>query len=371
MQIKLQQIKVSDLVKGYENKQEEGVVGFDGKLDIRPAYQREFIYKGDQQEAVIETVLKGFPLNVIYWFKRAEDQYELLDGQQRTMSICEFICSNAFCITVDDRPLHYQNLTEDQKQKILDYELQVYVCEGSDSELLDWFKVINTAGEKLREQELRNAIYSGKWTTEIKRYFSKSNCVAYQIGKDYIKGTPIRQDYLETVIKWICQKQKVSSIDAYMAAHQHDKCDKELWPYFSKVINWVETTFPEYHKTMLGVEWGRLYNLYGDMPVNPVEIGKLVKQLLADEDVTDDKGIYEYVFDKKEKHLSIRSFTDRMKNVAYDRQDRKCAVCGKEFAISELEAHHIKPWAQGGATVAENCEMVCKECHHEKLHKKE
>ena len=193
MKIELKEISIRDVVNGYADKNENGIYGFDGKLNIRPAYQREFVYKDKQRDAVIETISKKFPLNVMYWVKNEDETYELLDGQQRTISICEYV-NGSFSLNFQ----YFHNLTDGEKEQILNYKLMIYICEGTDREKLDWFKIINIAGEKLTEQELRNAIYTGTWLNDAKRYFSKTNCPAYGIGSNYVKGSPIRQDYLET-----------------------------------------------------------------------------------------------------------------------------------------------------------------------------
>ncbi|MBL0687135.1 MAG: DUF262 domain-containing protein, partial [Sulfurospirillum sp.] len=223
MKIELKEITIKELTKNYEDNEEAGVFGYDGKLDIRPPYQREFIYKGNQRDAVINTIIKSFPLNVLYWAVHEDGNYEIIDGQQRTISISQYV-NGVF--SFNDRYFH--NLQEDEKNQILDYKLMVYLCSGTDSEKLEWFKIINIAGEKLTEQELRNAVYSGSWVSDVKRYFSKNSCPAYGIGSDYLKGSPTRQDYLQTAIKWISE----DNIEQYMAKHQHDKNASALWRYF-------------------------------------------------------------------------------------------------------------------------------------------
>ncbi|KAA6314038.1 hypothetical protein EZS27_035286, partial [termite gut metagenome] len=229
MVIELHETPIRNVVENYKNDNEEGVVGYNGKLNIRPKYQREFIYKDKQRDAVIETIKKNFPLNVMYWVKN-NDSYEVLDGQQRTISICDYV-KGGFSLNCQ----FFHNLTEDEKNQILDYKLMIYFCEGTDKEKLDWFKIINIAGEKLTDQELRNAIYTGEWLTHAKRYFSKTGCAAYNIANDYLTGTPIRQDYLQTVIKWINN----NGIEEYMARHQHNPNANELCLYFNRVIDWV------------------------------------------------------------------------------------------------------------------------------------
>ena len=191
MQIELNRIKIKKIIENYSNNDENGVVGYNGKLNIRPKFQREFVYKDKQRDEVINTVRKGFPLNVMYWCKSEDGNYELLDGQQRTISICEYIV-NSFSVKIDGYDKIFDNLTQDQKEQILNYELMVYICEGTDSEKLDWFKIINIAGEELTQQELRNAMYTGEWLTSAKKYFSKSGCPAYSIASDYLNGSTIR-----------------------------------------------------------------------------------------------------------------------------------------------------------------------------------
>ena len=213
MNIELKEITVRELTSGYEDNEEGGVIGYNGKLDIRPPYQREFIYKDKQRDAVIDTITKDFPLNVMYWAVREDGNFEVIDGQQRTISIAQFVEGD---FAYNSRYFH--NLQKDEKEQILNYKLMVYLCTGEDSEKLEWFETINIAGEKLTDQELKNAVYSGSWVSDAKRYFSKSNCAAYSLGGDYLNGSAIRQDYLETTIKWISN----DDIKCYMAKNQHE-----------------------------------------------------------------------------------------------------------------------------------------------------
>ncbi|MBP7806576.1 DUF262 domain-containing protein [Candidatus Gracilibacteria bacterium] len=357
MKIELREITIREVVEGYINNQEDGVVGFGGKLNIRPKYQREFIYGEKQQNSVIETVKKNFPLNVMYWVKNEDDTYEVLDGQQRTISICEYVAGKF--------SLNYQafyNLEDIEKEQILGYKLMVYFCEGDPKEKLDWFRTINIAGMKLTDQELRNAIYTGTWLTDAKRYFSKTGCPAYGIGSDYMNGSPIRQDYLETAISWFSDDK----IEEYMSRNQHEPNAFELWSYFQNVITWTSTVFPNYRKEMKGVAWGTLYNTLKDTKFDAKKLEDEIKTLMQDEDVTKKSGIYEYVLNKNERALSIRAFTDKQKREAYERQAGICTKCGEHFALEEMEADHITPWSQGGKTTAENCQMLCKNCNRTK-----
>lgn len=357
MKIELKEITVRELTNDYQDNDENGVVGFGGKLDIRPPYQREFIYKDKQRDAVIDTITKNFPLNVMYWAVRADGNFEVIDGQQRTISISQFIDGD---FAFQNRYFH--NLQKDEQAKILDYKLMVYLCSGADSEKLEWFKTINIAGEKLTDQELRNAVYAGSWVSDAKRYFSKNGCPAYNTGSDYLSGSPIRQDYLETTIEWISN----SSIESYMAEHQHNPNANELWLYFQSVINWVKAVFPKYRSEMKGIQWGFLYNEFKDKNPDSKKLEKEISKLMQDEDVTNKKGIYSYVLTRKEKFLNIRAFSDNQKREAYERQKGICVVCKKHFDLSEMEADHITPWHEGGKTSAENCQMLCKEDNRRK-----
>lgn len=360
MKIQMHEISIRDVYKGYKDSAENGVVAYSGALNVRPPFQREFVYKDKQRDEVINTVRKGFPLNVMYWVKNNDKEYELLDGQQRTISICQYI-SGDFSINYQ----YFHNLTQQEKDQILDYKLMIYICEGTDKEKLDWFKIINIAGEELTVQELRNAIYTGQWLTEAKKYFSKSGCPCYQIASDYLKGSAIRQDYLETVLKWIASKEGIE-IEQYMAKHQHDPNSAELWLYFNNVMTWVKTYFPKYRKEMKGIEWGLLYNEHKDKVLDANTLEQEISKLMQDDDITNTKGIYHYVLDRKEKHLNIRTFDNRIKRIAYDRQKGICVKCNKYFDITEMEADHITPWHLGGQTVLDNCQMLCKECNRRK-----
>ena len=357
MKIELKEITIKKLTDGFVDNAEQGVIAYGGKLDIRPPYQREFIYKDKQRDAVIDSVRKNFPLNVMYWAVRGQGEYEVIDGQQRTLSICQYV-NGDFSI----KGLGFHNLKDDQQQQILDYELMVYFCSGTDSEKLDWFRTINIAGEEHTDQELRNAVYAGPWTADAKRYFSKTGCAAYGVASDYLRGSPIRQDYLETAIDW----QSGGKIEEYMSKHQHDKNATPLWQYFQRVIAWVKATFPEYRKEMKGVDWGGLYKQFKDQPFDTDKLGKQVADLMQDDDVEKKSGIYPYVLDGDERHLNLRAFSANMKREAFERQKGVCVKCKKKFALEEMEGDHIKPWHEGGKTDAKNCQMLCKDDNRRK-----
>jgi len=359
MKIELNKIKVREVIDGYKDNAEEGVVGYGGKLDIRPKYQREFVYKDKQRDAVIDTVRNGFPLNVMYWVVRDDNGYEVLDGQQRTISLAQYV-NGDFSVIFNDRLAMFHNLTPEEQNQILDYELMIYFCEGTDKERLDWFRIINIAGEKLTDQELRNAVYTGPWLSNAKLKFSKTNCVAYLLANDggsLLTGSPIRQDYLETALSWI----NSGEIEDYMAKHQHDENADELWNYFQDVIEWVRKTLPKYRKEMTRVNWGELYNQFKSENFDTDKLEIEIAKLMQDEDVTKKSGIYPYVLTRQERYLSIRAFSDKMKREAYERQKGNCVKCGKHFEIEEMEADHTKPWHEGGKTTSENCQMLCKQ----------
>ena len=360
MKIELQKIKIKDVFDGYKDSDEEGVTGYGGKLDIRPKYQREFVYKDAQRNAVIDTIRKDFPLNVMYWNKKEDGTFEVLDGQQRTISFCQYMQGD---FSINNKYFH--SLTNDEREQIENYDLYIYICDGTDSERLEWFRTINIAGEKLTDQELRNATYTGTWLTDAKRHFSKSNCAAYGLADKYMNGSTIRQDYLESALKWISGGQ----IEEYMSKHQHDDDASELWQYFQEVIAWAQRIFPNYRKEMKGLEWGEFYNKYHDNSYNAQKMETEIVRLMQDEDVTAKKGIYEYLLSGDERHLSIRAFTDNMKREAYERQQGICPICKEHFEINEMEADHITPWSQGGKTIAENCQMLCRDCNRRKSDK--
>lgn len=360
MKIELNRISIREVVEGYIDNAEEGVVGYGGQLNIRPKYQREFVYSGKQRDAVIETVKQNFPLNVMYWMVREDSGYEMLDGQQRTISIGQYVNGD---FSLNDRYFH--NLTKEEQDEILDYELMIYFCEGTDKERLDWFKTINIAGERLTDQELRNAVYTGPWLSDAKLKFSKTNCAAYLLANDggsLLKGSPIRQEYLETAISWIND----GDVAGYMAKHQHDKNADGLWEYFQNVIAWVRKTFPNHRSEMANVNWGELYNNFKDKKLNVEKLEAEVAELMQDDDVTKKSGIYPYVLTRQEKYLSIRSFNEKMKREAYERQKGICVKCGEHFELKEMEADHITPWHEGGRTIAENCQMLCKDDNRRK-----
>ncbi len=358
MKVDLRQVSVEDLVKDYQDNSEGGVVGYSGRLDIRPPFQREFVYNDKQRAAVIDTLIKGFPLNVMYWADRGDGTYEIIDGQQRTISIAQYVYGD---FSHDGFYVH--NLPSDKQDFIYGYELMVYVCSGTDSEKLDWFRTINIAGEKLSVQEPRNAVFAGPWLSDAKRRFSRRGCAAHDIGHEYVKGSLIRQEYLETAIKWASK----NNIEDYMGRHQHNTDAEPLWEHFEAVIKWIRSTFTETRpKLMKGVDWGPLYDDHKDTPFDPEIIEQTIQGLIADQDVQKQSGIYSYILTRDERHLNLRAFSSNDKQRVYEKQNRKCFECGEHFNLSEMEADHITPWSQGGKTTEDNCQMLCKEHNRKK-----
>lgn len=360
MEIELHEVTVGAVAEGYHNHGEDGVHGLGGKLDIRPQYQRNFIYDNKQRDEVVRTVMKNFPLNVMYWVVRDDGTFEVMDGQQRTISICDYVAGG---FSVDGQYFH--SLSAKMKQTISEYKLTVYFCRGDDDDKLAWFQVVNIAGEKLYDQEIRNAIYAGNFVNEARAFFSQQNCAAYRLAKDYLSGDPIRQDYFETALKWICHSQR-RTIEDYMAAHKHGDAE-ELKQYFRGVITWVQKIFPNCRvKQMKGLDWGIFYNKYSAESFDADDLEQKISRLLKDKEVTNKRGIYEYLLSGDEKHLSLRQFDDDIKEIVYERQGGKCNICGKHCELEQMEADHIDPWSKGGKTVEENCQMLCKSCNRHK-----
>ena len=370
MTIKRTEITVGEITRGYVNNDEQGVRGYDGLLDIRPPNQREFIYNEKEQQAVINTVLHDYPLNVMYWVKRSEDAecpYEVMDEQQRTLSLCEYVAGK---FSFDFK--NFFNQPEDVQKRILNYPLTVYVCEGEPSEKLEWFKTINIAGKPLNEKEINNAIYAGPFVSDAKRHFSKSNCGAYRLGKDLVNGTPIRQEFLKKALEWMAdhetRKGKRQSVVGYMAEHQHDPNADNLWTYFQTVLNWAITKFDmkRFKKIMKGLDWAMLYDRYHEETLDSMALAKQISTLMRDSEIQKPQGIIPYVLTGDEHYLDLRAFPEDIKLAVWERQNHRCPLCGKEFDLEFMEGDHITPWREGGRTVIENCQMLCRECNRRK-----
>ena len=370
LKIDEKKVTVGEIVKGYINNDEQGVRGYDGLLDIRPPYQREFIYNEKEQQAVIATVLNGYPLNVMYWVKRSDDAecpYEVMDGQQRTLSLCEYVAGK---FAYDFK--NFFNQPEDIRKRILNYPLTIYVCEGEASEKLEWFKTINIAGKPLNDQEIHNAIYAGPFVSDAKRHFSKTNCGAYRLGKDLVNGSTIRQDFLKKALEWMADHEtrngKTQTLVGYMAEHQHDPNANNLWSYFQNVLNWAITNFnmKKFRKIMKGLDWAKYYDIYHEQTLDFKGMEQKISELVGDDEIQKQQGIIPYVLTGDEHYLDLRAFPDKIKLAVWEMQQHKCAVCGNEFDIALMEGDHITPWKDGGRTTIENCQMLCRECNRRK-----
>lgn len=370
MTIKQIEVTVGEIVDGYVNNYELGVRGYGGRLDIRLPYQREFIYNEKEQQAVITTVLNGYPLNVMYWVRRSDDAecpYEVMDGQQRTLSLCQYVAGK---FSYDFK--NFFNQPEDIKKKILDYRLTVYVCEGEPSEKLEWFKTINIAGKPLNEQEINNAVYAGPFVSDAKRHFSKSTCGAYRLGKDLVTGTPIRQDFLKKALEWMAAHEtrqgRRQSIVGYMAEHQHAPNANNLWTYYQNVLNWAITNFDpsKFKKIMKGLDWAMLYDRYHDSTLDTAAMARRISALMRDDEIQRKQGIIPYVLTGDEHWLDLRAFPEDMKLAVWEEQGHVCPLCKREFDFEFMEGDHITPWRDGGRTVKENCQMLCRECNRRK-----
>lgn len=363
MDITQLKITIRELVEGYSDNGEGGVVAYGGKLDVRPPYQREFIYKDKQRDAVITTVNDGYPLNVMYWAAREDGTFEIIDGQQRTISICQYY-NNDFSYMFRK----FDNLEAAEKERFLNYELFIYVCTGESDEKLKWFETINIAGEKLTNQELRNAVYAGSFIADAKRYFSKKSAPAALLGKDIVNKSPERQELLELALKWICEKEGIKDVRYYMANHQHDPNASQLWHYYQTVINWVKTNFyvAKHKKVITGLDWAKWYELKKDTILDKDALATRISELIKDSDVTNNSGIIPYLFTGDERLLGLRIFGDDIREAVYEEQDGICKICGEHFEIDGMEADHIKPWSKGGKTVKENCQMLCVHCNRTK-----
>lgn len=370
-------ITVRDICQGfvYNEYEGKGLFGMGGKLVIQPEYQRNYIYAdGKKDVAVVDSLLKGYPLGLIYFVKAAEDKYEVLDGQQRITSFGRYVTGKFPIIGQDGVPHYFSGLAEDLRARILEAPLTIYICEGTESEIKEWFKTINIAGIPLNEQEVRNAIHSGQFVTKAKEVFSNSQNSNIQKWSTYIKGDVLRQDFLCTALKWVSR----NNIDEYMSKHRYDTNIAELETYFNSVIDWISSVFEDTDKTMRGLEWGELYENYHKNAYNSAKISQQVRQLLADEAVTDKRGIYEYLLGGAQhpQLLNVRIFDEKTKKTVYNKQTEKakakgisncplCALAGdanrtRIWKETEMDADHVAAWSKGGLTDISNCQMLCK-----------
>lgn len=369
---------ISEVVEGftYNENDSKGLFGLNGTLTIQPEYQRNYVYNdGKRDVAVIESILAGYPLGLMY-FNVVGDRLELLDGQQRITSIGRFVTGKLF-IKHDGLDHSFSSLPPEKQEKILNSELQVWICDGDESEIKEWFKTINIAGLPLNTQELLNAVYSGPFLSAAKESLSNSRNTMMQKYLGYVRGNPKRQDILAVALEWIARSQS-TTVDAYLAKHRHDDDAAELGTYFTSVIDWVGGTFRgQADKEMKGLDWGRLYEKYHLTAYDVKQIYSDVLALRSDINVGSKRGIYEYLLSGKVKPelLEVRLFNDHVKSVAYARQTASavesglsnCPLCAcgtndnnkHVYSIKEMEADHVAAWSKGGATTEDNCEMLC------------
>lgn len=371
------EITISKICDGfiYNETEGKGLFGLGGKLTIQPEYQRNYIYAdggGKREQAVIESLLKGYPLGLIYFNTVAADKFEVLDGQQRITSIGRFV-TDKFAIMENGNPRIFSSLPADLQKKLRESKLLIYECEGTETEIKEWFKTINIAGVPLNEQELLNAVYSGPFVTKAKEEFSNSQNSNIQKWSAYIKGSANRQEFLERALDWASKGE----IGSYMSAHRNDKNINELKTYFNSVIDWVSTVFIDVSKEMQGLEWGRLYEEHHGKSFNPQKMSEDVKKLATDDYVTNGKGIFEYVLggSTDKRLLGVRVFDDRTKKVAYNKQTQavtgkaksNCPLCAighdankaRIYEFNEMDADHVAAWSKGGESTAKNCQMLC------------
>ena len=386
-------LTIRDLVEGYsEDTKTNKVTAFGGRLNVRPPYQREFVYELDKQKAVINTVLSGYPLNVMYWARNG-DFFELMDGQQRSLSICKYYIG-AYSVSVESAgkvlPRTFDGLIGSDRERFLNYPLTVYICDGDDKEKLDWFQIINIAGVRLTQQEMNNAIYNGPWVTDAKRYFSRVDGEGFRSEGhisnghtygDYLnveggsksekENAVVRQKLLEIVLNWSVDAYnrrfgRKITLREYMNDHQNDSDARELWRYYEDVMEWVKSTFPTYRSDMKGVDWGVLYNKYhSNTPPYANEMANDIFNTAKDE-ISNPKGVYEAVLAKDVKYIHARAFDKKDKHWAYTKQAGICPYCHKHFEESEMQGDHIKPWSKGGMTERDNLQMLCIECNSKK-----
>lgn len=370
---------VSEVVDGfvYNELEGKGLFGLSGKLTIQPEYQRNFIYAegdGRREMAVIESLLKGYPLGLIYFNKTGDERYEVLDGQQRITSIGRYVGGKFSVIDDDGQPQFFSGLAGDKQAKIMNSRLLIYECEGTESEIKEWFRTINIAGVPLTAQELLNAVYSGQFVTLAKEEFSNSQNAQIAKWSSYISGSANRQDYLERALDWVSQ----GAIGDYMSQHRHDDNINELKTYFNTVIDWTSGVFTDVEGEMKGLNWGKLYETYHKNAYNPSEVAEKVKKLYGDPYVKDRKGIFEYILggEQNKKLLNVRVFDEATKRAVYAEQTAlaesagvsNCSYCAighdananKIWELKDMDADHVSAWSKGGATDIANCEMLCK-----------
>jgi 5-methylcytosine-specific restriction endonuclease McrA len=374
-------ITIKEICNGfvYNELEGKGLFGLSGKLVIQPEYQRNYLYaEAKMEEAVIRSVLKKYPLGLIYFNKVGDERYEVLDGQQRITSLGRFLTGKFPLFDENGKPYYFEGLPEDQVKLIEETPLTIYICEGEESEIKEWYKTINIAGIPLNHQEIANAVYSGPFVTKAKEEFSNSRNANIQKWSAYISGKVNRQDYLRTALEWVSKSKDNDVVDMYMSRHRNDTNITELKTYFTSVIDWISGVFIDVESEMKGLEWGRLYEAYHNTPYDPEVVSKKVHELYGDAAVKNRKGIFEYILGgcKDVKLLEIRIFEEATKKTVYAKQTvaakaaekSNCPLCAlghdnnakRIWKQSEMDADHVTAWSKGGATDISNCQMLCK-----------
>ena len=362
MQYEIKNVSIKEFINGY-NKEKETTECIDKKIHLSNVYQREYFYDEGKQEKLINSIIYGYPIGPIYVFEDQEDKESclLVDGKQRLYTILKFI-NGDFPIRINEKTFFYYGFSENLKEILLDYSLSVYIVQGwTDAELKTFIEKTNTAGFSYNEQEARNIMYCGPWLADAKNYFVKSP-KKEQPWEKYLNGRRDRSDYLQIAIKWVSDNENLP-IDKYMAMHVSDEDANQLIDDFRNIVEWVSSTFPVFRREMTGLDWGRLYKENKDKKLDPIQLEKELVELFTNPELVKFKGVYQYVLTKDEQSLDLRVFSESQKRTMYERQNKKCNSCGKEFPIEKLEAHHIVEWQDGGRTIIDNGEMLCSKCH--------
>ena len=377
----LTDVTVEEICKGfvYNELEGKGLFGWSGKLVIQPEYQRNYLYAEQKmEEAVIQSVLKDYPLGLIYFNKVGTDKYEVLDGQQRITSLGRFLTGKFPLIDENGMPHYYSAMPENEVKKINEKKLTIYICEGEESEIKEWFRTINIYGIKVNHQEISNAVYSGPFVTQAKEEFSNSQNANIQKWSAYIKGNVSRQDYLRVALEWVSKSTDDDIVDAYLSKHRYDTDINELKNYFTSVIDWINGVFIDVESEMRGLAWGRLFEAYHNTPYDPADVSNKVHALYADAAVKNRKGVFEYILGgcSDPRLLDIRVFEESTKKAVYTQQTdaakkagtSNCPLCAmghdnnakKIWKFNEMDADHVTAWSKGGATDITNCQMLCK-----------
>ena len=373
MKIEEERIRIRDLVDGYKSYDDGRIIGWGGKLDIRPPYQREYIHENnpDFKKNLLYSIYQNRPINLIYFARPGEGTYELLDGQQRILTICKYVVDQDFSIELDGKTSYFEQLEANplDANRILNYKLHVHICRGEPGELMKWFQTINTGAEALSDQELRNALYNGPWVTSAKYWFTRKGGNQDKLCAMYMDGKRERQEHLERILQWKTGSKEDEVIRDFMAKHQNNESAQNLWNYFMGIRKWIESLFEPHKKSMERLNWGDLHKEYACESYDAKYTKRRQKELLEDPEVQKDSGVYLYILSGESKSnqrlLHLRRFTNVIKKKFLKKQQGKCAIktCQKKLDMNTAYADHIIPWSAGGKTEEENCQILCMECN--------